>query len=55
MEEEKVFTLTAYLQAIDNAYATGKDDVSIEDKEKTIEHIKWSAKNYADMINKITK
>jgi hypothetical protein len=54
MEEQKVFTLKEYLQVIDNAYATGKAKVSVEEKEEMINHIKTSAKNWAKIVsNKI--
>ena len=51
-KELKVFTLKEYLQAIDNAYATGKVNVPVEEKEKMIAHIKYSAEKWADIITK---
>ena len=52
MEEKKIFTLKEYLEAVDNAYATGKANATVEEKEKMIAHIKYSAKNWADVVIK---
>ena len=50
MEEPKVFTLTECLQAIDNAYATGRANVSEKEKEEMINHIKSSASSWAKQV-----
>ena len=52
MEDKKIFTLKEYLQAIDNAYATGKANATDEEKEKMIAHIKYSAEKWADIVTK---
>ncbi len=49
MEEKQVFTLTEYLRAVDNAYATGKADATAEEKENLIAHIKESAIKWANI------
>ncbi len=49
-KEVKIFTLKEYLQAVDNAYATGKANVSVKEKEEMINHIKYSAKKWADIV-----
>jgi len=49
MEEKQVFTLTEYLRAVDNAYATGKADATVEEKENLIAHIKESAIKWANI------
>ena len=51
-EEVKVFTLKEYLQAVDNAYATGKANASVKEKEKMIDHIKYSAEKWAAIVIK---
>jgi len=44
--ETRYFTLKEYMDAVDNAYATGKANATKEEKEAMIEHIKTSAKNW---------
>jgi hypothetical protein len=51
-EDKKVFTLREYLQAVDNAYETGKANKPVEEKEKMIAHIKHSAEKWANIVNK---
>ena len=51
-EEVKVFTLKEYLQAVDNAYSTGKANASVKEKEEMIDHIKYSAKKWTDIVTK---
>lgn len=48
--EEKIFTLKEYLEIIDIAYATGKAEVSKEEKEKLISHIKHNAEKWAEIV-----
>lgn len=50
--EEKIFTLKEYLQAVDNAYATGKAKATREEKENMMRHIKKSAKEWARIVLK---
>ena len=55
MKEKEVFTLTDYLRAVDNAYATGKADATVEEKENLIAHIKKEAIEWADIRTKSEK
>ena len=53
--EDKIFTLKAYIAAIDNAYATGKADATVEEKEKLIEHMKASGSSWAEIVKNQNK
>jgi len=55
MEEKEVFTLTDYLRAVDNAYATGKANATVEEKENLIAHIKKEAIEWANIRTKSEK
>jgi hypothetical protein len=50
--EDKIFTLKAYIAAIDNAYATGKANATIEEKENLIKHMKESGISWAEIVKK---
>lgn len=50
MEEPKVLTLNECLQAIDNAYATGRANVSEEEKQEMINHIKSSISSWSKQV-----
>jgi hypothetical protein len=53
--EEKIFSLKEYFQAIDNAYATGKANASIKEKESLIKHMKASAKSWVKIVKNQNK
>jgi hypothetical protein len=53
--EDKFFTLKEYIAVIDNAYATGKANATIEEKENLIKHIKTSGINWAEIVKNQNK
>ncbi len=53
--EDKIFTLKEYNDAIDNAYATGKANATIEEKENLIKHMKASAKSWVKIVKNQNK
>lgn len=53
--EDKIFTLKEYIAVIDNAYATGKADATVEEKEQLIKHMKASAISWVEIVKKQNK
>ncbi len=48
--EDRIFTLKNYFDAIDNAYATGKSNATVEEKENLIKHMKASGISWAEIV-----
>lgn len=49
-KEKKIFTLKEYVQAIESAFQVGESELTKEEKERYMEHVRAAAQGWSKII-----